>query len=103
MFNFSAGICDLERESVGSSVNNKEFGDVKFYLLSTALDRFVRFYDCSCQIDDAFTGDVRHISDHFFGSDFGLEGTSLESVEVFSKNNKAVVSLTSYVVNSCSD
>ena len=103
MLNFSAGVRDLQRQSVGSSVHYKEFNNLELNLLSATLDRLSRIWDFTNNIDDTLVGNIRHVGDHFLGCGFGFEGTGLKGVKVLSEDNKTVISFSSDIVNPGSD
>ena len=57
----------------------------------------------SSDIDNTFIWDIRHVGDHLLGGGLGFESTGLESKEVFSEDNEAIIAFSSNVVNSGSD
>lgn len=99
----SAGVSNLKRKTVSSSADDEELDDLKFNLLSAALDGFIGFNDLSDNIDHTLIGDIRHVGDHVLGGGFGGEGNRLESGEILSENDEAVVALASDVVDSGSN
>lgn len=93
----------MERKSTIGSVNNEKFDDFKLNLLGTALNGFLWDFNFSNNVDNTLIGDSSHILDHFLWHVVTLEGNSLDGGESFSKDDEAVVSFGSDVVDSGSD
>ena len=67
------------------------------------MNGFIGLNNLSGDVNNTFIGDARHVGYHVLGSDFRGEGTGLESGEILSENDEAVVALSSDVVDSGSN
>lgn len=103
MLNLPTCVCDLQRQSINSPINNKKFSDLKFNLLSAALYSIFWPHHYASNIDNTLILDGRHILKHLFRHGLRFESTSLQGKVILSQHYEATVSLTSGVMNPSPD